>query len=110
MFNKQIKYHNVVIARNGSFVGLYRIDGGKMKLWRPINKESYGRQIIIDKREPIEEWGSGGHQGISGQWFCNEMHKIPKKYNVHDMGHLKLLDSLLGGAHRDVAERIEKGK
>jgi hypothetical protein len=104
-----LKHHRVVIVRNGEFVGLYRTAGEKMKLWRSINKKQYDKKSFIEKNKKPEEWGSGGHLGISGLWYCNELHTIPRKYNVHKKSHLKYLEGLLGGSFSEVKERINKG-
>lgn len=109
VFEVPTQYHNVVIARYGSFTGLYRKDGDEMRLWRCVSDEAtHDKKSVLTPRKVLPVNIVEG-KGVSAQWGCNEMHRIPTKYNVHNREHMRYLDSLLGGAHRAVAEKIRYG-
>jgi hypothetical protein len=94
------QYHNVLLVRSGSFVGLYRIDGNILRLWRAINTEDYGRHSI--EKYPESHKGKWWEQ-----WCCNEIHRIPIHYNLNNKQHLQFLDSLLGDYYHRVKSKIE---
>lgn len=98
-FNTTRKYKNVLLVRNGDYVGLYRVAGDMLKIWRDVNKETYGRCSIEINKKPR-------YPGLAYKWACNECHLIPSKYNLNNINHLKVLDDCLGGAHERVMEKI----
>jgi len=103
-------YHNVILVRFGSFVGIYRYvkENQSIRLWRKINNDSYVQRSAARVKDEGDYWGSGGSQGISAVISSNEAHQIPKGYDLDNRNHLQVLGDSLGGSHCTVKKRIEE--
>ncbi len=104
------QHKNVILLRNGSFIGLYRYDKKRhlLKLWKSISRKCYGFDTEFKVRETGAFWGSGGANGPSAIIFCNEAHFIPSGYNLNNDEDLRYLDRCLGGCSQQVRERLWK--
>lgn len=101
------KHRPIVLVRKGTFVGLFRVDGNSLRLWRRINQESYGFIRRIELQDKGRYWGHGGFAGPSvltdGYDAVNEMHFVPREIPLSRVAELA---KCLGGAHCQVRERI----